>query len=194
MNFEKDALGLLLPIKGYGNKYAISKNGIVFNTITNKQIAQHVTGKGYYYVHLWHMNKGHGRFVHRLLLQASTDSDGFGLECNHIDGDPSNNSIENLEWLTSSENKKHAHHVLGRVKNISKKGIENPNIKAVEGYTANGEVVVRFISICAAKESGFQPSSIAHAIKGKWQKTHRGLFWRYSSMGNHTKTLGWVAI
>lgn len=29
-------------------------------------------------------------------------------ECNHIDGDPSNDRITNLEWVTSKENKIHA--------------------------------------------------------------------------------------
>ena len=33
---------------------------------------------------------------------------------NHVDGNRSNNNIDNLEWVTYSENHKHAHRVLGR--------------------------------------------------------------------------------
>lgn len=33
---------------------------------------------------------------------------------NHIDGNPSSNKVENLEWCTQSENELHSVHVLGK--------------------------------------------------------------------------------
>ena len=35
-------------------------------------------------------------------------------QVNHIDGDPLNNDVQNLEWVTASENQLHAKHVLGK--------------------------------------------------------------------------------
>lgn len=35
------------------------------------------------------------------------------IQVNHKDGNPSNNSADNLEWVTSSENLKHRFRVLG---------------------------------------------------------------------------------
>jgi len=46
--------------------------------------------------------------VHRLVAYAFCKGDK-SLEINHIDGNPLNNHFSNLEWVTSSENKKHAY-------------------------------------------------------------------------------------
>lgn len=42
--------------------------------------------------------------AHRLVLHAFTGDPGKGLEADHINGDKSDNRIENLEWVTSREN------------------------------------------------------------------------------------------
>ena len=47
--------------------------------------------------------------VHRLVLMAFAPIENmYKLEVNHIDGNKKNNSLSNLEWVTSSENKFHA--------------------------------------------------------------------------------------
>ena len=47
--------------------------------------------------------------VHRLVLMAFAPIENMqNLEVNHIDGNKKNNSLSNLEWVTSSENKLHA--------------------------------------------------------------------------------------
>lgn len=54
--------------------------------------------------------------IHRLVLMSFEGLHKTKLHCNHIDGDKHNNSLENLEWVTPSENRVHA------VKN----GLDNP--------------------------------------------------------------------
>lgn len=42
--------------------------------------------------------------VHRLILEAFVGPCPEGMECRHLDGDPSNNRLENLRWGTPKEN------------------------------------------------------------------------------------------
>lgn len=46
--------------------------------------------------------------VHRLVAESFMPDADFSLQVNHIDGDKSNNSLSNLEWVTASENITHA--------------------------------------------------------------------------------------
>ena len=43
-------------------------------------------------------------WIHRLILETFVGPCPIGMECRHLDGNPSNNSIENLKWGTRLEN------------------------------------------------------------------------------------------
>lgn len=51
--------------------------------------------------------------VHRIVLSTFAPVEGWeNLTVNHIDGDCLNNRLENLEWMTQSENTTHSRRVL----------------------------------------------------------------------------------
>ena len=62
-------------------------------------------------------------YVHRLIATAFVEGKKDGLEVNHKNAIKSDNSIDNLEWVTRSENVKHAYS-----KNLlSSRGTSNGN-------------------------------------------------------------------
>lgn len=89
------------------DKYKITKDGRVFAKHTNKFLNPYDNGLGYKAIKLILDGKRKQFYVHRLV--ASTfigNTEGFVV--NHIDGNKSNNCVENLEICTQKENQKHA--------------------------------------------------------------------------------------
>jgi hypothetical protein len=100
------------PIKGYEECYEISNKGRVRNIKTG-QIKTNSIGKvGYPVVYLGKCNKylkAKRMYLHRLLAEHFIPNPENKLTVNHIDGDKTNNNLDNLEWASYSENIKHAY-------------------------------------------------------------------------------------
>lgn len=60
--------------------------------------------------------------VHVLVAKAFLDKSATRKHVNHIDGNRTNNTVENLEWVTHRENRIHACRILGKGR-----GSENGN-------------------------------------------------------------------
>jgi len=92
-------------------KYEISDQGRVRSLKTGNFLVWVDNGKGYKMVHLYNSDRPQGRLclVHRLVLSTFKRIDNPDLDVNHIDGNKANNKLENLEWVTKSENTRHAH-------------------------------------------------------------------------------------
>ena len=65
-------------------------------------------GNGYRIVNLKRDGKQDMRTVHRLVMTAFVPNDNECSDINHIDGDKTNNHLDNLEWCTRRENMAHA--------------------------------------------------------------------------------------
>jgi hypothetical protein len=100
-------------IEGYSD-YQISNLGRVKSTYKYRGSSKRIRKickyfNGYLYVGLYKENKIKACKIHRLVLSAFKPIEDPELyQCNHIDGNKSNNNIDNLEWCTGSENIKHA--------------------------------------------------------------------------------------
>jgi hypothetical protein len=71
-------------------------------------LKQNLKRDGYYRVTLYNEN-GHKTFmVHRLVAMAFLDADESRPYVDHIDGDTTNNKVDNLRWCTPSENTRYA--------------------------------------------------------------------------------------
>ena len=62
---------------------------------------------GYVYCNLYKDNKAYPKKVHRLIAEAFILNPDNLPQVNHKDGNKQNNCVDNLEWVTDVQNKKH---------------------------------------------------------------------------------------
>jgi len=74
-----------------------------------KTLKPWVESHGYNQVELSNKNGQKTFRVHRLVLCVFIGPPPKGQVCNHKDGDKQNNKLDNLEWVSSSDNMKHAY-------------------------------------------------------------------------------------
>lgn len=95
-------------IKDFEGLYQISNFGKVKNSRTNRILKNKKDKDGYLYVILSKKSKIKALKIHRLVGIAFISNIKNKPQINHIDGDKTNNNINNLEWCTHEENMKHA--------------------------------------------------------------------------------------
>lgn len=113
----KKKLGARVPVKGYEGKYCIDRGGNVYSLPRGRGTRKTIVrlnpghdGGGYSQVVL-HLNGEPSHwFVHRLMATTFLEQpSALHVEVNHKDGRKDNNRLENLEWVTRSQNVKHAY-------------------------------------------------------------------------------------
>lgn len=95
-------------IEGFSN-YTVDFNGRIYSNISKRFLKVRVNEFGYNVVSLKDdlTGKFYSRKIHRLVALAFVPNPENKPEVNHIDCDKTNNNVNNLEWVTSKENKKH---------------------------------------------------------------------------------------
>lgn len=151
--------------------YSVSDEGQVRNDNTGKILKQQIQN-GYCHCGL-SINKKQKRCrVHRLVAQAFIPNPENKEYVNHKNGDRQDNTVENLEWVTASENAIHA----------IKTGLRTAqgNKRPVVQYSMNGDKMMVFNSIAdAARATGAQGSKISLACQRK-RRSAGDYQWRYA--------------
>lgn len=92
--------------------YYVNENSDIFSLYMQRECVQINNYRGYKIVSLNSAKEDGHRYqrkVHRLSMKAFKPIEGCDkLEINHIDGNKSNNHINNLEWCTGKQNIAHA--------------------------------------------------------------------------------------
>jgi hypothetical protein len=115
------------PIPNYPN-YAITEDGEVWSLRFNKKLTPCRNSRGYMQVVLCKDLKYKNYTIHRLVAEAYVDNVNNYKMVNHINGIKTDNRIENLEWVTASQNIQHAFDT----------GLKKPSVTRLVLDTATG--------------------------------------------------------
>lgn len=107
--------------------YIVSDLGRVKNKKTNKTLSQQTHYKGYKTLKLSKNNVSKRYKIHRLVALAFIPNPLNKTQVNHINCIKDDNKLSNLEWVTNSENMKHA--VLNGLRSIKLKKEDVLNIR-----------------------------------------------------------------
>lgn len=94
-------------IKGFEGRYWISDLGRVFDCQKKRFLKQFMSGsrnRDYTSVMFSIEDKQVKKYVHRLMAEAFVENPLTKENVDHIDGNKTNNNLNNLRWVTSSEN------------------------------------------------------------------------------------------
>lgn len=135
-------------IIGFDGKYKISNYGNVKNSL--KLMTPQLTHQGYLKIRLSNNGVVKGYFIHRLVAIAFIDNNQNKRCVNHKDGNKTNNTVNNLEWVTHSENEKHAY---------------ANNLQPSKSGVSNGRSKLKDNDIIEIRSSGKSSSHLARKYK-----------------------------
>ena len=154
-------------VKNFEGLYAVTSCGKVWSYKSKKFLKQAITKQGYLQVCLYKDGKQKVCLVHRLIAEAYIPNPENKSDVNHKNEfEKTNNSINNLEWLTRAENRNYGTRNTRAAKSCCKP------VYCIELNRAFNSIKE------AASELNLYDTNISAVLKGR-QKTTGGYHWKY---------------
>lgn len=155
------------PVVGWESLYSVSSFGRVRREVYRNRYFPGRTLKGEddrgrVRLVLRDASKGKcAKYAHQLVMEAFVGPRPAGMEINHIDGDPSNNRVENLEYVTRKQNMDHAVRMGLRARgtNVHTAKLDDNDVRRIRNSSANNHQL--------AREFGVSPACVWSVKNGK---------------------------
>lgn len=96
--------------------YSISEDGKVFSHISQRYITPYINK--YVYIRLNKAGVTYHKAIHRLLAETFIPNPNNLPVIDHIDDNPLNNNLDNLQWFTQKDNIRKSYSKLSQVRNF----------------------------------------------------------------------------
>lgn len=176
------------------DRYLVSDAGDTYSIMWHSIMHNHSNDRGYFGANLckdWIINRVS---ISRMVAYQFSDEvpeNWKELDVNHLDENPANNHISNLEWCEHQANCNYGHH--GKHISAANKGrkltdeqrarlsaaLKGKNGKPVIQYDAEGNVIAEYSSVIeAAEKTGLDAGNISHCARGE-RRTVGGFIFKY---------------
>jgi hypothetical protein len=164
-----------VPLDGFCDVYEVSESGDVRRCVQVRShvpaiLKQWVGRRGYPLISLQHDKIRVSCLVHQLVARAFLGERPDGYEINHRDGVKTHNHYSNLEYVTRSDNKRHAYssglYSTGEAHHQSRIS-DADAVQMIELHAAGQSL--RAI----ARQFGVSASSVKYTVSGERQPTVR---------------------
>lgn len=167
----------------------VSTNGDMYQHTKNGWVKCALLLKGYkYYRVIMPIRSKSAINLHRVIAstfvpkpERHKDIEYNKLQVNHVDGDKFNNKTSNFEWVTGSENIKHA---FDTELKVSTKGLEDPRTNPIVGEVVKYLPLKGYKFIMAGEKAFLDVNLIQHpANKNARERkgTRYGCKWKYAT-------------
>lgn len=162
-------------VVGYEGLYKVSNLGNIksFHSSQNRPAAERnvhpSNAKGYMRIGLYKNKQCKRKYVHRIVAEAFIPNPDNKPEVNHINGDKTNNKLDNLEWVTASEN---SYHAVGLGLKYGPKGEQHGASKLTEQNVLEAKILRAegWMYSSLSRKYGVTEYAINAAINGKTWK------------------------
>ncbi len=155
------------------SKYEVNEEGIIRNKKTKYVLSQKPNNSGYPLVHLSdENNKDRTLQVSRVVATTWLPNPDNLPEIDHLDRNPLNNTVSNLEWVSKEEN------IRRKGKKI--RGVKR-NVRPVAQYDLDGNLIAVYENMAEAqRQTGISNKCISRVVRGEYGRiTTGGYKWGY---------------
>lgn len=165
-------------VENYSN-YEISNLG---NIKGKKGLLKPSIKNGYYFVGLSKNNQRKDFYIHRLVAEHFIPNPENKNYIDHINTDRTDNRVENLRWVTRSENMNNPITIEKcRKRELGKIGKQHNKSKPIIQFTKQGEFIREWdCAMDVQRELGLNSGKINACCRGE-QSTSGGFRWLYKS-------------